>query len=107
MFVCYQTSIPNQFEFIQIRWVNRPNFISDRIPPYYRTRRFGGRRLRSYHRSEHLNGSRNREQQTSRSRTTQQERPKHPQEPQNFIVPTGGAYFFVPSIAALENELSA
>jgi deferrochelatase/peroxidase EfeB len=29
------------------------------------------------------------------------------QEPHDFIVATGGAYFFVPSIAALENELSA
>jgi deferrochelatase/peroxidase EfeB len=29
------------------------------------------------------------------------------QEPNDFIVATGGAYFFVPSIAALENELSA
>jgi hypothetical protein len=28
------------------------------------------------------------------------------QEAQDFIVPTGGAYFFVPSIAALHNELS-
>ena len=28
------------------------------------------------------------------------------QEPQDFVVATGGAYFFMPSISAMKNELS-
>jgi hypothetical protein len=32
MFVCYQTSIPNQFEFVQIKWANNSHFISSVIP---------------------------------------------------------------------------
>jgi hypothetical protein len=32
MFVCYQTSIPNQFEFVQIKWANNSHFISPAIP---------------------------------------------------------------------------
>ena len=33
MFVCYQTSIPNQFEFIQINWVNNAGFIFGKKRP--------------------------------------------------------------------------
>ena len=29
------------------------------------------------------------------------------QQPQAFVIPTGGAYCFVPSISALQNELTA
>jgi len=111
MFVCYQTSIPNQFEFLQITWANNPNFISDGIPPVLK---------------KHPDGSvvkvgfdpiigQNTVNGQPQPRTADEPVPNYPtgnvrstlQEPQNFIVPTGGAYFFVPSIAALENELSA
>ena len=111
MFVCYQTSIPGQFEFLQINWANNPAFISDGIPPVLK---------------KHPNGSvvkvgfdpvigQNTVNGQPQPRTADEPVPNYPtgnvrstlQEPQNFIVPTGGAYFFVPSIAALHNELSA
>ncbi len=107
MFVCYQTSIPNQFEFIQIKWVNNPGFI------------FGKKRpsppndavvvgIDPIIGQSTLNG-------VPQPRTADEPIPNYPtgnvrstlQEPVDFVVPTGGAYFFVPSIAALENELSA
>ncbi|MGO9272540.1 MAG: hypothetical protein ACLQOO_20295 [Terriglobia bacterium] len=28
------------------------------------------------------------------------------QEPQDFVIATGGAYFFMPSISAMRNDLS-
>jgi Dyp-type peroxidase family len=33
MFVCYQTSILNQFEFVQIKWANNPGFIFGKKHP--------------------------------------------------------------------------
>jgi deferrochelatase/peroxidase EfeB len=52
--------------------------------------------------------NRNREQRMNQFRTYPTGNVRSTlQEPNNFIVPTGGAYFFVPSIAALENQLSA
>ena len=91
MFLCYQTSIQGQFEFIQKNWVNNPAFppasggkagfdpILGQAEGANRSRQFGG---------AHLNY------------------PTGPVGdpitlPADFIVPTGGDYFFVPSIDTL------
>jgi Dyp-type peroxidase family len=101
MFVCYQTSIPNQFEFVQIKWANKPGFMFGKKHPDGSAVTVG---------FDPIIG-----QNGGAARTTDEPVPNYPtgnvrsmlQEPNDFIVATGGAYFFVPSIAALENELSA
>lgn len=97
MFVCYQTSIEKQFEFILKFWVNNPAFppasagsagqdpILGQAAGASRGRQFGGAQI-NY--------------------------PSGPvgsalQIPADFIVPTGGGYFFVPSISTLSGVLAA
>jgi Dyp-type peroxidase family len=97
MFVCYQTSIADQFEFILKFWVNTPAFppasqgnaghdpILGQAAGANRARQFGG---------AHVNY------------------PIGPAGaplalPFDFVVPTGGGYFFVPGIDALTNLFTA
>jgi len=104
MFVCYQTSIANQFEFVQTQWANNPAFLSDR---------------------RHADGSavqvgfdpiigQNADSGQTRARTMDEPLPNYPHgnvrsslhQPNDFVVPTGGAYFFMPSISAMKKELT-
>jgi len=102
MFVCYQTSIPEQFEFVQNKWANNPGFVPGKHHPDGTVVSVGFDPIIG----QNAGGA---------PRTTDEPVPNYPtgnvrstlHEPQNFIVPTAAAYCFVPSIAALENELSA
>jgi Dyp-type peroxidase family len=80
-FLCYQTSITGQFEFLQRDWSNSPT-----------GPRGGGLDL--------LTG-----QQGERPRAcwlpTAAGRPVALEAAERFVVPTGGGYFFVPSVAGL------
>jgi Dyp-type peroxidase family len=131
MFVCYQTIIHDQFEFVQSSWANNPTFVSDGIPPPLLKNRPGGP-------PQSLPVISNAPIPAGGSTTAhdprvivgldpvigqQQTDPRTMDEPysnyptgsqrstlvmtQNFIVPRAGAYFYVPSISALTNELSA
>ena len=93
MFVCYQTSIERQFEFIIQNWVNNRSFpvantgedpILGQHPGGGRARLFSGATL------NYPTG------------------PVGPVTnlPADFIVPAAGGYFFAPSIAALQTVLS-
>ncbi len=102
MFVCYQTSIVSQFEFIQISWVNNANFVFGKV---------------------HADGSAVEpgpdpiinQNNLAGENSIDEVVPNYPSGsvikrltlPQHFVVPTGGAYFFVPSISALQNELTS
>jgi Dyp-type peroxidase family len=107
MFVCYQTSIPNQFEFVQSKWANNPGFISPLVGKKRPDDPKGTDLTVGF---DPIIG-----QNKGAARTTDEPVPNYPagnvrgtlNEPNDFIVATGGAYFFMPSIAALENELSA
>ena len=97
MFICYQTSITDQFEFIIKNYVNNPGFppasggnaghdpILGQAGGAARDRRFGGA-VMNY--------------------------PTGPRGnpiilPNDFILPIGGGYFFVPSIGAIRTVLAA
>jgi Dyp-type peroxidase family len=103
MFVCYQTSIQNQFEFVQISWANNPRFIFAKHHPDGTPVTVG---------FDPIIGQ---NALPNRARTTDEPVPNYPtgnvhstlNEPGDFIIPTAAAYFFVPSIEALTNELSA
>ncbi len=79
LFLCYQTSIERQFEFVQRRWANDPDFPVEGAgtdPVIGRPRRGG---------SFSLPGG----------------RPDHVALMQRFVHTTGGDYFFQPSLTAL------
>jgi Dyp-type peroxidase family len=103
MFVCYQTSIPNQFEFAQAKWANNPGFIFGKKHPDGTAVTVGFDPIIGQNAS------------ANRARTMDEPVPNYPtgdvrktlNEPVDFIVPTAAGYFFVPSIEALTNELSA
>jgi Dyp-type peroxidase family len=87
LFLAYQTSIVDQFEFVTKNWVNNPNFKdpgSGHDPILGQSNKNGSRE-----RSVTLKLD-NGEEHTVRI-------------PKDFVIPTGGGYYFAPSISALWN----
>jgi len=102
MFVCYQASIERQFEFIQSRYSNNPQFVNGKrrpndgiagVPgfdPIIGQAAGNGVREMDEPFPNYPSGNR---------RTTLE-------MPQQFVVLTAAAYFFVPSITALRTVLT-
>jgi Dyp-type peroxidase family len=91
LFLAYQTSIVNQFEFVTKNWVNNPNFKdpgSGHDPILGQTNNKDGSRVRFFP-LKLPNG----EEVTVRLE-------------KDWVIPTGGGYFFAPSIDALKKEFS-
>ncbi len=108
MFVCYQTSIASGFEFLQHSWANNPKFVS---PIVAKHRPGPGGALIPEIGFDPIIGQ---NAAPGRKRTMDEPKSNYPNgtqrstldEPNEFIVPTADAYFFVPSISAILNELS-
>jgi Dyp-type peroxidase family len=92
MFVCYQTSIKEQFEFLTKFWINNPDFAISAAGEDPILGQAAGNRAR------HFAGA----------------RPNYPTGPRDapiavpsdFVVPTGGGYFFAPSMKALVDTIA-
>jgi len=90
LFLAYQTSIVEQFEFILKQWVNNPNFKEPRAGHDLiigQNNTPGADRERQFTITFTRNGVEHREVISTRV---------------DWVIPTGGGYFFSPSIAALE-----
>jgi deferrochelatase/peroxidase EfeB len=106
MFVCYQTSIPNQFEFIQSKWANNPKFIFGKVRPPGGSD--AGKPVDPGF--DPIIG----QSQGGSARHMDEPVPNYPtgserstlNMPNPFVVPTAGAYFFVLSISALRAVLT-
>ncbi len=102
MFVCYQTSIERQFEFIQKNYADCPGFVGGKrrpnsfaavtpgYDPIIGQAPDGGARTMDEPYPNYPSGSR---------RTTLE-------MPQQFVVLTAAAYFFMPSLSALRTVLT-
>ena len=93
MFVCYQTSIDDQFEFIIQNWVNQPNFaITDAGHDIILGQASGPTRQRFM---------------TGLLAGATSGKPPPTRFDIDFVRPTGGGYFFMPSISTVQSILSA
>ncbi len=101
MFVCYQTSIERQFEYIQCRYANNPEFADGK------TRPAGGTVTPGY---DPIIG----QAPGQGTRMMDEPHPNYPAGnrrttldlPNQFVVLTAAGYFFMPSITALRTVLT-
>ena len=123
MFVCYQTDIGQGFEFLQHQWADNAGFVFGKTrPPSFPPAPAFRSNLPLPAGTSAPAGSAVTVgldpiigQQGTAARSSDEPLSNYPQGdqrstlvmPDNFVVPRAGAYFFVPSIGALANDLSA
>jgi Dyp-type peroxidase family len=109
IFLAYQTSLVQQFEFITSAWVNNPDFKEASQPPDA-TQPGGDDPIIGQNNSPNSQGVRDRIREFNLTYVDKQGQPKFqrvstqlmdPAE-RDWVIPTGGEYFFAPSISALK-----
>jgi Dyp-type peroxidase family len=109
IFVAYETSLVDQFEFVTRAWVNNPDFKESSQPPDA-TQPGGIDPIIGQNNDPNDKGARDRVREFNLTFVDQQGQPKfqrvstHLMDPteRDWVIPTGGEYFFTPSISALE-----
>jgi len=102
MFVCYQASIPRQFEFIQSHWADNPDFVGGKVRPGNGSPVTPG--------FDPIIG----QAPGNGARAMDEPYPNYPAGnrrttldiPNQFVVLTAAAYLFMPSITALRTVLT-
>jgi len=94
-FVCYQSNLANGFEFLQEKWANTTSFPPKTVNGTTFDPGFDPIIGQNGNNSRVMAGTNPSSQGTDLTL------------PIDFVVPKGGAYFFVPPISALQTTLSA
>jgi deferrochelatase/peroxidase EfeB len=109
-FLAYQTSITNQFEFVTRFWVNNPNFSAPAATGHECTKDSKSELPLGpdpvIGQSNGKAGDRSRSFFIQLKDNNGQERCEKLLAPEDWVIPTGGGYFFTPSIDALKNVLT-
>ena len=107
-FLAYQTSIEDQFEFVTKLWVNNPDFsepaatnhkIDGKLP-------LGHDPIIGQSENNKPNGDRTRKFFIHLEDDQDKPQTKELTAPEDWVIPTGGGYFFAPSISALKDVLT-
>ncbi|MEH1786634.1 MAG: Dyp-type peroxidase [Nostoc sp.] len=107
-FLAYQTSIVDQFEFVTKFWVNNPNFsepaatnhkVVDKLP-------LGHDPIIGQSANNKPNGDRTRKFFIHLEDDQGKPQTQELTAPEDWVIPTGGGYFFAPSISALKEVLT-
>ena len=106
-FLAYQTSIVGQFEFVSKHWVNNKDFSTQAATNHECQGQLPLGQDPIIGQSSDVNGDRTRKFFIRLEDNQSQSQCQELTAPEDWVIPTGGGYFFAPSISAMEKVLSS